>query len=1128
MATLVFADLVGFTTMSQDADPEHVKRIVDTCFEALAVDVTAYGGRVDKIVGDELVAIFGAPVTHEDDAERAVRCALQMQRTLATLGDQLGAEVEMRVGVNTGEVVVGALRGGGDPTAMGDVVNVASRLQSAAAPGQVLVGPLTQSATLDSIRYDALGALAVKGRAEPVEAWCAVATLMPPGRRKRERTPIVGRDAELAMLRGIIDAADHRSRAHLVLVTADAGVGKSRLVGELVREAQAERAVFVVRSHCVPYGEDAWWPIAEMIRDACAFDSEAPIEDARAAISAKVAKLTDRSVDDAGVERDTRGLLYLVGHAEEFHDVDPTRARDDAFRAVGQLLKALAREHLVIFTCADLQWADEIVLELLDRLMEGLRAQPFLVFATTRPELLDTWQPKPGRHDQTVLNLDPLDAESVATLARQLLGDDVDDDLVAMLLERSGGNPFFVEELAALLREAGPDPRGPALDPSRLPATLRGLVAARLDGLAAAERNVLEDCAVIGPVGPVAAAKALSEARHDVVDVENILARLAVRELVELEDEEFSFPSEVVRDVAYGTLAKAERARRHATLGDWLIENVGAGDVAMNTERVAYHYGTVAELARELGSISGLAPDFASRALPVLRAAANRATEGEVWRSAARLHDQCLALLPADATDEERWHLLLSRALALAEDRELVSARSDLAEVMDAVPAVSPERARALSQLAEVLQMEGDYPGSMATVADALALWRELGDAHGLATALRARGRTLTFSGDLEAADADCSEALDLYREIGDRRGEAWALQNLATIAFFQGNATLSEARLDEAGAMFRDLNDWGGLNWSFALMGWVRYIQGNLEAAEAIAREQLPESEQRGDRYVSGLLGMLLGSITLWQGRAVESVEVARKAVARFRVLGDPWAINQAESTELRAMVSAGQIEEAIARAAVPPEDAGIGPMLALRAQLVVHIGDPEALAAILHIRGDRRAVGQVFSTELRRTMALALLQASRAPEAIAELEPARDEGDLGPADRAALALAYVASGNTAEASALTEPDPDRDPGTYLDRAQLAIARGFAQLQRGAEDTVAVFDDAVDEIDSTQARLDQAIVRLARSHALRALGHPDAADAEHEARARLSTFGITASGWDHVFEKASSYAVAG
>ena len=1128
IATLVFADLVGFTSMSQDADPEHVKRIVDTCFEALAVDVTAYGGRVDKIVGDELVAIFGAPVTHEDDAERAVRCALQMQRTLAALGDRLGAKVEMRVGVNTGEVVVGALRGGGDPTAMGDVVNVASRLQSAAAPGQVLVGPLTQAAAPDAISYEDLGSLTVKGRDEPVAAWRAVATLMPPGRRKRERTPIVGRDAELAMLRGIIDGAAQRSRAHLVLVTADAGVGKSRLVGELVREAKAERDAFVVRSHCVPYGEDASWPIAEMIRDACVFDSEAPIAAARSAITAKIAKITDRPLDDPGVERDTRGLLYLVGHSEELHDVDPTRARDDAFRAVGQLLKALAREHLLIFTIADLQWADEIVLELLERLMEGLRTQRFVVFATTRPELLDGWQPKPGRHDQTMLNLDPLDAESVATLARQLLGDDVDDDLVAMLLERSGGNPFFVEELAALLREAGPDPRGPALDPTRLPATLRGLVAARLDGLAAAERNTLEDCAVIGPVGPIDAVTALSEARGDSEDVDNVLARLAIRELVELEDDEFSFPSEVVRDVAYGTLAKAERARRHATLGDWLLAHGGTGDAVMNSERVAHHYGTVAELTRELGSITGLAPDFAERALPVLRTAAHRATEGEVWRSAARLHDQCLALLPAGASDEERWHLLLSRAQALAEDRELTAARADLDEVMEEVPVTSPERARALSQLAEVLQMEGDYPGSMATVADALALWRELGDDHGLATALRARGRTLTFAGNLDAADTDCSEALELYRKIGDRRGEAWALQNLATISFFQGAATLAEQRLDEAGAMFRELNDWGGLNWSFALMGWVRYIQGDLDAAESIAREQLPESELRGDRYVSGLLGMLLGSITLWQGRAVESVEVARKAVARFRVLGDPWAINQAQSTELRAMVAAGQVEEAMARAAVPPEEAGIGPMLALRAQLVVHIGDPEALAAILHIRGDKRAVGQVFSTELRRTMALALLQANRSTEAIAELAPALDEDPLGPADRAALALAYVAAGRTDEATSLTDPEPDPDAGTYLDRAQLGVARGFAHLQRGAEDTIDVFDRTVAEVDDTQARLDQAIVRLARAHALRALGHPEADDAEHEARARLNAFGITGSGWDHVFQQASTYAVAG
>ncbi len=181
VATLVFGDLVGFTALSQSADPEQVKRLVDTCFEAMSSDVVAYGGRVDNIVGDEIVAIFGAPVTHEDDAERAVRCALQMQRTLGTLRERLGIQVEMRVGVNSGEVLVGALRGGGDFTAMGDVVNTASRLQSSAAPGQVIVGPLTEAATRASIRYESLGPIQVKGRDQAVEAWVAVEPVAPPG-----------------------------------------------------------------------------------------------------------------------------------------------------------------------------------------------------------------------------------------------------------------------------------------------------------------------------------------------------------------------------------------------------------------------------------------------------------------------------------------------------------------------------------------------------------------------------------------------------------------------------------------------------------------------------------------------------------------------------------------------------------------------------------------------------------------------------------------------------------------------------------------------------------------------------------------------------------------------------------
>ena len=373
------------------------------------------------------------------------------------------------------------------------------------------------------------------------------------------------------------------------------------------------------------------------------------------------------------------------------------------------MLGSFARREPLVVTCADLHWADETVLTLLERLVEGLRSLPFTLLATARPELLDRWAPTPGRHNFTLLNLDPLDANAVAALAAELLGSDVDPALVAILRERSGGNPFFVEELAALLRDSGD--RSPAtIQAGRLPATLRGLVAARLDGIAAAERAVLEDCAVVGATGPIDAVRALSSARGDAIDVDDALAHLDGRELVDVDGSEFSFPSEVVRAVAYGTLAKAERARRHAALADWLATRSGT-DAPGEAERAAHHYGTVAELLGELGPVSGLPSDLIDRAVPALELAASRAVGAELWAKAARFYDQCLRLLPKDEPDEHRWQLQLGRALANAEYRDLPAAHADLDDVLDDTPAESRFRARALTQLAEVRQMEGDYAG---------------------------------------------------------------------------------------------------------------------------------------------------------------------------------------------------------------------------------------------------------------------------------------------------------------------------------------------------------------------------------------------------------------------------------
>jgi class 3 adenylate cyclase/tetratricopeptide (TPR) repeat protein len=1129
VATVLFADLVGFTTFSESADPEHVKHLVDTCFEALGNEVRAYGGQVDKIVGDALVALFGAPVAHEDDAERAVRCALHMQRTLADLRARFELRAELRIGVNTGEVLVGAMRAGGDYTAIGDVVNTSNRLQQAAEPGCVLVGPTTHAATQHAVRYEPLGAIVVKGREEAVEAWIAREAIAPPGdRRRRSRARLVGRDAEVSLFRGVIDAALARERAHLVLLTGDAGVGKSRLAGEVAAHAADERGACVLTGQCVPYGEDVWWPIAEAIRAVADVAVDATLEDARAQVSGKVADATGRAEDDAEVSRVARGLLYLLGFHGELDDLDPTRARDDAFRSARALFGHVAQKQPLVLVLSDLHWADELVLDLVERLLEWLRGRAFVLLATARPDLQERWHPAPGRHDLTVLNLDPLGADGVASLVQDLLGSESTPELVALLNERSGGNPFFVEELVALIRESGAES---ALRSGQLPATLQGLVAARLDTLAALERNVLEDCAVVGTSGSIESVKALTEARGDAAQTRDALKLLAERELIELEDGEFTFPSEVVREVAYATLTKGERARRHARLGEMLSDRLVRDDSPAALERVAHHYGVEAELLAELGPIAGIPADLSVRALAVLERAADRARGAETWRAASRLYDQALAIPAAADAPQTRWRLLLGRGRALAEQRDLPAAREDVEEVLDGAVDDPRMTARALTLLADIEQMSGDHDRSIATFDQALAIWRELGDEHGVAEALRRRGITAMFLGDLDSADAQIAEALEAVRRVGDRRGEAWALQNLATISFFRGDTTRAEARLAAAGEMFHDLGDWGGLNWSFAILGWVRFMQGRLDDAEQLAREQLPESESSGNRWVSGILRVLLGNVTLWSGRPVTALEHARNAVAHFRDIGDIWGETQARVVLVRSLAAAGRIDEALAELDAGVEDTAVptfrmagGIRALIRAQVLVHIGDRDALPAALHVAAD--AVGGQLDVERGMMLGLASVQAGRIEEGIATLEALRSdvvdpEAGPGAAVRTALSLAMVAAGRPTDARVLA--DAGIEAGTYLDRQGCDLAGAFARLQEGAvDDAAAAFDGALARVDATEARLDQAIVRLARARAFTAVGRPDAGEVEADAAAATTALGHSLAGWDRVFILAS------
>ena len=1137
IATVLFADLVGFTTFSESADPEHVKNLVDRCFERLVADVTAFGGQVDKIVGDAIVALFGAPVAHEDDAERAVRAALQMQRTLATLRQDLRVSAEMRVGVNTGEVLVGAMRAAGEYTAMGDVVNTASRLQAAARPGQVIVGPLTHAATRRVVRYEPLGALVVKGREEAVEAWTAEEVIALPGQRpKQTRAALVGRDPEMSLLRRMFDAALNRQRAQLVLLFGEAGVGKSRLAVELAAMAYEERGATVLKAPCLPYGEaNVWWPIAEAIRNTCGVDLDDSTNDARRKVESTVARVTSRDPNDSHVERISDGLLYLLGRFGERADVDPARARGEALWAVQAYLEALARERPLVLVLSDLHWGDEVVLELVDRLLAALRALPFMLLATARPDLEERWTPAPGRHNVAVLHLDPLDADATAALVEVHLKEHATPDLVAELRDRSGGNPLFIEELAALIRDSdgaiGAE-GARAFDSGDLPVTLRGLVAARLDALATLDRAVLEDCAVVGSSGPVEAVVGLGDAQS-LSGAERALSALADRDLVVLDDGEFSFKSELIREVAYGTLTKAERARRHAALGGWLADR-GRGDDEP-VDPIAHHFGVAAELVSELGRVEGVPADLGTRAVDALEQAAMRAEEVEAWPRAQRRYEQALAVLPEDGPDETRARLRLARTQARVEQRDLTGVRSEINELLKAARAAGDRvaAARALTVLADCEQKEGNLIGSDATYEQAVAEWRALDDDHGLANALRGRGMTLMFRGELDDSEAAIQQALSTFRGIPERRGEAWALQNLAWIAFTRGRPDEAEERINQSAAVFAEIGDWGGLSWALGLLAWVRFNQGQLAEAEQLASDVLREGSESADRWANGMMGVLLANVAMWTGRPTVAIERSREARLLFQEIGDRWGEVQSIAPAARALGCLGRVDEAEAlhaEVATFTDELGDPGLVAIPASvagaLAGHLGDGERAQREFQTGIDAWTDEQSIAThESRVGMSRALLQLGNVGGALANLDTPRDDTDaLLVASAGVEAMVLAAAGQPERAVALTDRANALPIGSYLDHLESWMARGLACAQLG-EDACAreACATALALADGTESPLDQALARLAHSHALTALDDPEAAAAGAEARARLDALGLPATGWETAFHLAAT-----
>ncbi len=813
---MLFADLSGYTAASDQMDPEQVKALVDGALRRLGEEVERFGGTVDKYIGDNVMALFGAPVAHEDDAERAVRAGLGMQEAMGEINERLasthGATFSLRVGVNTGEVVAGAI--GDAYTVVGDAVNVASRLQAAAERGTVTVGERTVRATEGAIDYRELLPLTLKGKAEPVPAWEAtgVTTAHPRRRPADARSPLVGRTHELDLLESLAQRVARERRAHLVTVVGEAGVGKSRLLAELQsRLAAAPDSPDVRVGRCPAYGSAVvYWALGEVLREEFGIDDADTADAARQKLTAAVEARLDGRGDagEAGRQASTIARLLGIGSPQASPDADeedPQRLRDSFFAAIRALMEAIATDRPLVVVFEDIHWADDGMLDLIDHLAQRVRA-PLLLLCLTRDALFErrsNWGS--GRRNATSLGLEPLTRDEARELVSALLPDG-SSDAHALVAERSEGNPLFAEEMVRLAGEG--DERGD------LPDSVQGVLAARLDSLPSFERLLIQHAAVSGRTfwpGSLAAVAQqesgdLAEALDSLEDKDFVIRSTGPARLGG--ERELAFKHVLIRDVAYGMLPKAVRARRHYETALYIEEH--AGDRADEVVGLlAEHYGRAATLAQETHLEEPLRGRLEAKALELLETAGDRA---------AALYSN------AEAFD----HYAAAYALGVAD----LAARTRLREKQGDVALLLGRVDAAIEAWEECIEQ-----------ADEEDLAR-LGDLN------RKVGAALWQKGAVKEAIERYQRGIGLLKDGPPARELVLLYEEAATLYMYTGDNMLAiyaaekalrlAERLEEAGAASRAHEVFGRV---FGRMGDGVKARENLERSVEIARSSGPNN---------------------------------------------------------------------------------------------------------------------------------------------------------------------------------------------------------------------------------------------------------------------------------------------
>jgi class 3 adenylate cyclase/tetratricopeptide (TPR) repeat protein len=957
VVSVLFVDLVGFTAASEEADPEYVRARLRPYHARVKQEIERFAGTVEKFIGDAVMAVFGAPVAHEDDAERAVTAALRIVDGIAELNEQHpGLELAVRGAVNTGEAMVTltARPAEGEGLVAGDVVNTAARLQQAAPVGGIAVGEPTYRATRELFVYDELEPVKVKGKADAVRLWHAKAA------RRRfgvdvepaPRTPLIGRDDDLAVLRSTYARTLRDASTQLVTVTGEPGVGKTRLATEFRNWLNDQpELVFWRQGRSLPYGEGiTFWALGEMVKAHAGILESASPEEALAKLNVAVAEVAE---DESERDWFESTLAPLVGAGETTAAAD----REEPFTAWRRFIEGVAAERPLVLLFEDLHWADDALLAFIEHLVDWSSGVPLLVLCTGRPEL---YERRPGwgggKRNSNTISLSPLGDDDTTRLIAALLHQTaLPVETHARLLEHAGGNPLYAEEFVRMLDDQGMLSAAGGLRDTeiRVPDTVQSLIAARLDTLRPERKALLQDAAVVGKVFWAGALGAMSET--DETSVREGLHELARKELVRsgrhssVKDQaEYSFWHAIVRDVAYAQIPRAVRAHKHVATAEW-IEAMAAERVMDHAELLAYHYEQALELSRAAGV--GADDDGITRsARRSLELAGDRATSLDLTK-AATYYRRALALYEDD--DPGRAEVLVKSALANPDS--LDDAEQELEEALAIYRAVGDERRQGwvLVHLAQEAHVRGEAERGERLLSEAIDLLErhpageELAAAHTRQAAffalasrprecLRVTERALPVVeahglrryearlrqyhgvarfelGDVDGL-ADIRYGIELGRELGDLPTVAFGHSNLGTMTL-----TLSAQEAADIYAEAVDFADRRGMGgstmWLRAERTWTLYDLGHWD--ELLREVAIVEDWGRprgGGGYVSVIALPQKALVLVQRGQPAEAVSVVAEYLTAAREARDPQVLVPALVAAAAVAAATGDLARASA----------------------------------------------------------------------------------------------------------------------------------------------------------------------------------------------------------------------